>query len=66
MAPSVEGASAGLGLKGASLWGFGGTVWPSVLFALIARDRLLGEPQAMLGAFFGFFIVLALLIAWIF
>jgi hypothetical protein len=56
----------GIGLKGAALWGFGTTVALFVLFAAVSGDSLIGEVQFLLGSFFGFFLVLTLLIAWIF
>ena len=69
-APLVAEASAalapGIGLKTATLWGFGTTVVLFLLFALVAGDGLLGELPFMFGAFFTFFAILTLLIAWIF
>lgn len=56
----------GIGLKTATLWGFGTTVVLFLLFALVAGDGILGELPFMLGAFFTFFAILSLLIAWIF
>jgi len=56
----------GIGLKTAALWGFGVTVALMVLFAVVAGDGLIGEIQFMLGAFFTFFAVITLLIAWVF
>jgi hypothetical protein len=56
----------GIGLKKAALWGFGTTVALFVLFALVSGDSLIGEVQFLLGSFFGFFLILTLLIAWIF
>jgi hypothetical protein len=56
----------GVGLKTAALWGFGVTVALMVLFAVVAGDGLIGEIQFMLGAFFTFFAVITLLIAWVF
>jgi len=56
----------GIGLKTATLWGFGTTVALFVLFAIVAGDSLIGEVQFLLGSFFAFFLVLTLLIAWIF
>lgn len=56
----------GIGLKEAALWGFGTTVALFVLFATVSGDSLIGEVQFLLGSFFGFFLVLTLLIAWIF
>ncbi|CAA0094826.1 hypothetical protein [Zhongshania aliphaticivorans] len=58
--------SAGLGLKDAAVIAFFITVITLVIFAVAAGDGLLGELQFMLGGFFGFFLVLWLLIAWIF
>lgn len=69
-APLLETATAalapGMGLKTAVLWGFGVTVALFVVFALVAGDGLVGELPFMLGAFFLFFVVFSLLIAWIF
>lgn len=56
----------GVGLREAAVWGFGVTVALFVLFALVAGDGLFGEIQFMLASFFGFFLVLTLLIAWVF
>ena len=56
----------GIGLKSAALWGFGTTVALFVLFAVVSGDSLIGEVQFLLGSFFGFFLILTLLIAWIF
>lgn len=56
----------GIGLRAAALWGFGVTVVLMIVFALVAGDSLLGELQYMLGAFFSFFAVITLLIAWVF
>jgi hypothetical protein len=56
----------GIGLKSAALWGFGTTVALFILFAVVSGDSLIGEVQFLLGSFFGFFLVLTLLIAWIF
>ena len=58
--------SDGIGLKTAALWGFGVTVALMVLFALVSGDSLIGEIQFILGAFFTFFVVITLLIAWVF
>ena len=65
-APLVETLNQGLGLRDAVPWGFGVTVALLTLFALVAGDGLLGELQFMLGAFFSFFLILTLLIAWVF
>lgn len=56
----------GIGLKSAALWGFGTTVVLFILFAAVSGDSLIGEVQFLLGSFFGFFLILTLLIAWIF
>ncbi len=56
----------GIGLKTAAIWGFGLTVALMVLFAVVAGDGLFGEIQYMLGAFFTFFAVITLLVAWVF
>mgnify|MGYP001826595721 FL=1 len=68
--PLVEGVSAlfdeGMGLKTAAIWSFFVTVALFVLLAIVAGDGLIGELQFMLGAFFSFFAILALLIAWVF
>jgi len=56
----------GIGLRPASLFAFGLTVTLFVLLALVAGDGLVGEFEVMIGAFFGFFGVLTLLIAWAF
>jgi ABC-type tungstate transport system substrate-binding protein len=58
--------SAGMGLKDAAVVAFFTTVVTLVIFAVVAGDGLLGELQFMLSGFFGFFLVLWLLIAWIF
>jgi hypothetical protein len=65
-APALEALNEGMGLRQAALWGFGVTVALFVLFALVAGDGLFGEIQFMLGSFFGFFLILSLLIAWVF
>jgi hypothetical protein len=56
----------GVGLKAASLWAFSLTFVMFVFFAAVAGDGLLGEIQYMLGAFFLFFVIITLLIAWVF
>lgn len=65
-APALAALNEGMGLRQAALWGFGVTVGLFVLFALVAGDGILGEIQFMLGSFFGFFLILTLLIAWVF
>jgi hypothetical protein len=56
----------GVGLKAAAIWSFFVTVALFVLFALVAGDSLIGELQFMFGAFFSFFALIWLLIAWVF
>jgi len=56
----------GIGLKSATPWGFGTTVALFILFAVVSGDSLIGEVQLLLASFFGFFLILTLLIAWIF
>ena len=67
MAQGIASAfSDGVGLKTAAVWSFVVTVALMVLFALVAGDSLIGEIQFMLGAFFSFFALITLLIAWVF
>lgn len=61
-----EAVAPGMGLKEAALWSFGLTVGVITVFALVAGDSLFGELQHMLVAFFFFFAINWLLIAWIF
>ena len=56
----------GVGLKTAALWSFGVTTVLLIVFAIAAGDGLLGELQFMLLAFFLFFVIVTLLIAWVF
>ena len=56
----------GLGLKDSAVISFFVTVVVMIVFALVAGDGLLGEIQFILGAFFSFFVIIWLLIAWIF
>jgi hypothetical protein len=56
----------GVGLKTAAIWSFGVTVVLFIVFALVAGDGLVGELPVMLGGFFFFFALIALLIAWVF
>lgn len=65
-APLLAQLDDGMGLREATLWGFGVTIGLFVLFALVAGDSLIGEIQFMLSSFFGFFLILTLLIAWVF
>ncbi len=61
-----EALAPGIGLKQAVIWGFFITVGLFVLFALVAGDGIVGELHFMLSAFFSFFAIFTLLIAWIF
>ena len=56
----------GLGLKDAAVISFIVTIVVLVIFAVAAGDGFIGEIQFMIAAFFSFFVVLWLLIAWIF
>lgn len=56
----------GIGLKSAAVISFFVSIVTIVLFAIAGGDGLIGEVQYMFGAFFTFFFVLWLLIAWIF
>ncbi|QGU33091.1 hypothetical protein [Thermochromatium tepidum] len=64
--PIIGTLNEGLGLRESVPWGFGLTVALIAFFALVAGDGLIGELQFMLGAFFSFFLILTLLIAWVF
>ena len=55
-----------MGLKDAAVVSFFVTVVIMIVFAITAGEGLLGEIQFILAAFFVFFIILWLLIAWIF
>jgi hypothetical protein len=56
----------GMGLKDAAIVSFFVTVVIMIVFAITAGEGLLGEIQFILAAFFLFFVILWLLIAWIF
>lgn len=56
----------GVGLRTASVIAFFLTVGLFVLLALVGGDGLAGELEVMIGAFFGFFTTLWLLMAWLF
>jgi hypothetical protein len=56
----------GISLKTAAIWSFGATVVLFIVFALVAGDGLAGELHVMLTAFFFFFSLITLLIAWVF
>lgn len=54
----------GMGLKTATLIGFGVTVCVLVVFAVAAGDGLIGELPVMLGGFFVFWVLITLMLAW--
>lgn len=56
----------GMGLKDAAVISFFVTLVVMIIFAVTAGEGLVGEIQFILAAFFLFFIILWLLIAWIF
>ena len=56
----------GLGIKDAAVIAFFTTLVVMIVFAVTAGEGLLGEIQFMLAAFFLFFLILWLLIAWVF
>jgi len=56
----------GLGLKTSAIIAFFTTVTIMTVFAVASGDGLLGEVQFILGAFFAFFVIIWLLLAWIF
>ncbi len=58
--------SPGLGLKDAAIIAFFVTLITLIVFAVAAGDGFLGEIQFMLGAFFLFFLITWVMIAWIF
>lgn len=58
--------SPGVGMRDAATIAFFVTVITLVVFAIAAGDGFIGEIQFMLGAFFGFFVIAWLMIAWIF
>ena len=58
--------SSGLGLKGSAVVSFFVTLVLVTILTLVSVDGLLGEVQFVLAAFFLFFIVFWLMIAWIF
>lgn len=55
----------GLGLKESAILAFGLTVAIFIVFAIFAGDGLIGEIQFMIGGFFGFFLILWLMLAWV-
>ena len=58
--------SSGLGLKDSAVVSFFVTLVLVTILTLVSGDGLLGEVQFVLAAFFLFFIVFWLMIAWIF
>ena len=58
--------SAGLGLKDSAVVSFFLTLVLVSILAIVSGDGLLGEVQFVVAAFFLFFIVFWLMIAWIF
>ena len=56
----------GLGLKDAAVIAFFTTLVVMIVFALVAGEGFVGEIQFMLLAFFAFFVIIWLLLAWIF
>ena len=58
--------SPGLGIKDSAVISFFITVVLMIVFAISSGDGLLGEIQFILGAFFLFFVIIWLLMAWVF
>lgn len=58
--------SPGLGLKNSAVISFFVTVVLMLVFAVASGDGFIGEIQFILGAFFSFFVIIWLLVAWIF
>lgn len=56
----------GVGLKSAAVISFFVSIATVVLFAMVGGDGLIGEVQYMFAAFFTYFFVIWLLVAWIF
>ena len=56
----------GLGLKSAAVISFFVTLVTLIVLAVAAGDGLVGDLPAMLGAFFLFFLIFWLMIAWVF
>ena len=56
----------GIGLKPAAVISFFVSIATVVLFAMVGGDGLIGEVQYMFGAFFTYFFIIWLLVAWIF
>lgn len=67
IAPTMSAELApGLGLKPAAIIAFVITVVTIVIMSIAAGDGLIGEIQFTLPAFFVFFLVVWILIAWVF
>ena len=58
--------SPGLGLKYSAVVSFFVTVVLMLVFAVASGDGFIGEIQFILAAFFSFFMIIWLLVAWIF
>jgi len=56
----------GLGLKGSAIISFFVTIVLLLVLTMVSGDGLIGEIQFVLPAFFVFFIIIWLLIAWVF
>ncbi|MFT5660170.1 MAG: hypothetical protein ACI9TV_000810 [Sulfurimonas sp.] len=56
----------GIGLKSAAVISFFVSIATVVLFAVVGGDGLIGEVQYMFAAFFTYFFIIWLLVAWIF
>ena len=56
----------GIGLKPAAVISFFVSIATVVLFAMVGGDGLIGEVQYMFAAFFTYFFIIWLLVAWIF
>lgn len=61
-----DSTESGLGLKDSAVIAFALTVVIFIVFAVVAGDGLLGEIQFMIGGFFGFFVMIWLMLAWVF
>ncbi|MFQ5624100.1 MAG: hypothetical protein ACE5FS_11965 [Paracoccaceae bacterium] len=67
IAPAISaGLAPGLGLRDAAIIAFVATLVVMVVMMAAAGDGLLGEIQFTLPAFFVFFVLLWILIAWVF
>ncbi len=67
IAPAVsEAVAPGMGLRSSAIFAFVATLVVIVVMMVAAGDGLLGEIQFTLPAFFVFFILIWVLIAWVF